>query len=321
VLTILLRSLRKNTSLEELSIKNRQLGRASHELKTFLTHTRSLRKLAVSTSLPPEEWKRVQVGLSLNTTLVELALLDNFLYDDGQVAYNVDPIPKGLHDHPSLKTLRLEACRGEVTGIEKLLINDKSKITEIIISFQGVNYLEPAVRMPSNTGTLLSLARYTKLTKLDIRDCELSHDCIRQLCNVLRSNRHLQSLGLSRTHLLNTCLTELAPALYHNISIKELDLSRNDLESMKSATLIRSILRRNKGITKIDLTGNEFGGTPGAVQCIADGRVLTHAYRGLFLQMGWTMTGCRFWRRVLATEPDTPESCACRKSHCSYWCP
>jgi Ran GTPase-activating protein (RanGAP) involved in mRNA processing and transport len=271
VLTILLRSLRKSTSLEEFSIKNRQLGRASHELKAFLIHTKSLRKLALSTSLPPEEWGRVQLGLSMNTTLVELALIDNFLYGDGQVPYNVAPIPKGLHNHPSLKTLRLEACRGEVTGIENLLISDKSKITQVIISFQGANNLEPAVRLTSNTGTLLALARYTKLTRLNISDCELNCDCMRQLCNVLRSNPHLQSLGLSRTHLLNTCLVELAPALYHNVSIKELDLSRNDFESKASATLIRNILRRNKGITKLDLTGNEFGGTPGAVQCIADG--------------------------------------------------
>jgi Ran GTPase-activating protein (RanGAP) involved in mRNA processing and transport len=271
VLTILLRSLRKCVSLEELSVKNRELGRASHELKAFLIHTKSLRKLTVSTSLPPVEWGRVQLGLSMNTTLVELALLDNFLYGDGQVAYNVAPIPKSLHNHPSLKTLRLEACRGEVTGIENLMISEKSKITQVVISFQGANYLEPAVRLTSDTGTLLALARYTKLTRLDISDCELSRDCMKQLCNVLRSNPHLLSLGLSHTHLMNNCLVELAPALYYNVSLKELDLSRNDLESKASATLIRNILRRNKGITKLNLTGNEFGGTPGAVQCIADG--------------------------------------------------
>jgi Ran GTPase-activating protein (RanGAP) involved in mRNA processing and transport len=269
VLTIILRSLQESKSLEELSIKNRQLGCASHELETFLIRTKSLRKLVVSTSLLPKEWARVQLGLSMNTTIVELALIDNALYDDGQWAYNVAPIPKGLHNHPSLQTLRLEECREELTGIENLLTSGKSKITQVIISFQGNCFLEPAVRLSQST--LLALTRYARLTKLHISNCELSRDCMRQLCNVLRSNPNLQSLGLSRTRLLNTCLMEFAPALYHNVSIQELDLSWNDLEGIASATLIRDIVRRNKGITKLDLTGNEFGGTPGAVQCIADG--------------------------------------------------
>jgi Ran GTPase-activating protein (RanGAP) involved in mRNA processing and transport len=87
----------------------------------------------------------------------------------------------------------------------------------------------------------------------------------------LRSNRNLQSLGLSRTHLLNSCLAEFAPALYHNVSIKELDLSWNVLLGRASATLIRDIVRHNKGITKLDLRGNGFGRTPASVRRIADG--------------------------------------------------
>jgi hypothetical protein len=53
---------------------------------------------------------------------------------------------------------------------------------------------------------------------------------------------------------------------------------------MKSATLIRSILR-NKGITKIDPTGMSRE-TPGAIQCIADGRVLTTRFIEIVLADG-----------------------------------
>jgi Ran GTPase-activating protein (RanGAP) involved in mRNA processing and transport len=67
-------------------------------------------------------------------------------------------------------------------------------------------------------------------------------------------------------------LEELAPSLYRNTSIKEvLDMSRNNLIDMESAEILRDIIRRNKTITSLVLTGNEFGRTTGAVECIADG--------------------------------------------------
>jgi Ran GTPase-activating protein (RanGAP) involved in mRNA processing and transport len=40
---------------------------------------------------------------------------------------------------------------------------------------------------------------------------------------------------------------------------------------MESATLLRDILRSNKTMIALDLSGNRFGETTGAVECIADG--------------------------------------------------
>jgi Ran GTPase-activating protein (RanGAP) involved in mRNA processing and transport len=66
-------------------------------------------------------------------------------------------------------------------------------------------------------------------------------------------------------------LAELAPALYRNTSIKVLDLLENNLIDMESAEILRDMLRSNKTMTTLDLSLNEFGDTPGAVDCIADG--------------------------------------------------
>jgi hypothetical protein len=66
-------------------------------------------------------------------------------------------------------------------------------------------------------------------------------------------------------------MVELAPALYRNTSIKELNMSRNGLNDMESAEILRNILRNNKTIITLDLSGNEFGTTTGAVECIAEG--------------------------------------------------
>jgi Ran GTPase-activating protein (RanGAP) involved in mRNA processing and transport len=55
------------------------------------------------------------------------------------------------------------------------------------------------------------------------------------------------------------------------MSIKVLDISYNELIGIGSARLIRDILRSNKIMTALDLSGNIFGQTTCAVECIADG--------------------------------------------------
>jgi hypothetical protein len=81
----------------------------------------------------------------------------------------------------------------------------------------------------------------------------------------------LQSLVLADGTLGNNELVELAPALYHNTSIDVLDLSRNILEELESAEIVRDILRSNKTMTALDLSGTGIGWTAVAVDYIADG--------------------------------------------------
>jgi Ran GTPase-activating protein (RanGAP) involved in mRNA processing and transport len=68
-------------------------------------------------------------------------------------------------------------------------------------------------------------------------------------------------------------LAELAPALYgfRNTSIEVLNLSDNNLNDEESAEILWDILRNNKTMTTLDLSGNSFGNTTGAVELIADG--------------------------------------------------
>jgi hypothetical protein len=87
------------------------------------------------------------------------------------------------------------------------------------------------------------------------------------LCNI----PSLHSLVLNNGTLGSAELAEIAPALYHNTSIKVLDLSGNDLNDMDSARLLRNIIRNNKIMTALNLSGNRFGVTAGAVELIADG--------------------------------------------------
>jgi Ran GTPase-activating protein (RanGAP) involved in mRNA processing and transport len=94
---------------------------------------------------------------------------------------------------------------------------------------------------------------------------------VRELGLVLCNTPSLQTLVLRNGALGSAKLAELAPALYYNTSIKVLDISGNNLNDMECAKLLRDIIRCNKTITTLDLSGNKFGQTAGAVKCIAEG--------------------------------------------------
>jgi Ran GTPase-activating protein (RanGAP) involved in mRNA processing and transport len=48
-------------------------------------------------------------------------------------------------------------------------------------------------------------------------------------------------------------------------------MSGNRLDDMESVDLLRGILRSNNAITTLDLSGNLFGRTAGAIDCIVEG--------------------------------------------------
>jgi Ran GTPase-activating protein (RanGAP) involved in mRNA processing and transport len=118
---------------------------------------------------------------------------------------------------------------------------------------------------------LQALARRPTLTKLGLDGFRLSPNELRDLGIALCNIPSLQSLKLASIGLESTGLAELAPALYHNTSIKVLDMSDNNLDSMEAAGILQDIVCHNKSITTIDLSGNTFGYTTGAVDCIAEG--------------------------------------------------
>jgi Ran GTPase-activating protein (RanGAP) involved in mRNA processing and transport len=231
-------AIQESTSLKELHMELPAIGSGSSNLafENMLTHTQSLQSLSL---ICPDyillgfSMAAARSGLKKNTTLRELTLQIT------EGATNVSPILTSLRDHPLLRRLCLRGQELDLTGLVPLLLSENSKITELEIDKRSGGTLMGLTRV------LQALARRPTLTKLSL---------------VLASN-DLGSAGLA----------ELAPALYRNTSIKVLDISANCLSDMESATLLRDILRRNKTITTLDLSRNDFGQTTGAVECIADG--------------------------------------------------
>jgi Ran GTPase-activating protein (RanGAP) involved in mRNA processing and transport len=241
-------------------------GPSSLALEKMLTHTQSLRSLSLISPVEILEdvaVAAVQSGLKKNTTLRELTL--EIWRGVRQGAPTLCPILASLRDHPLLGRLCLRGHLVDLTGLETVLSSDNSKITELEIH---MSCGWPPLGLPP---VLQALERRPTLTKLGLYGFHIGRDDARELGIALCNTPSLQTLFLKETTLGSAGLAELAPALCRNTSIKVLDISGNNLNDMKSAELLRDIIRRNETITTIDLSRNEFGRTTGAVNCIADG--------------------------------------------------
>jgi hypothetical protein len=262
IICCFLHAFQESTSLKELHIYFPVIdGPSSLALENMMTNTQSLRTLSFICGAEEDiNVAAVRSGLKKNTTLRELTL------ESLASAMNISPLLSSVRDHPLLQRLRLHGYEVNLSGLETLLLSENSKITELEI--HG-SYGAP--RMMGLTHVLQTLTRRPTLTKLALRRVRLDRNDARLIRLALSNIPSLQSLVLTEGTLGSAELAELAPALYHNTSIKVLDISWNDLNDVDSARLLRDILRRNKTITTLVLSGIKFGETTGAVECIADG--------------------------------------------------
>jgi hypothetical protein len=257
-------ALQESTALKELNIHFPLIGEPSNlALKNILTHTQSLRSLSIICPVGPLEdiaMTAARFGLQKNTTVRELTL------EVSQGATTLTPILTSLLNQPLLRKLCLHGDVRDLTGLETLLLSDTSNITELEIHRYDVS-----PRIIGLTRVLHAWTQRPTLTKLGLRCCPLDRDEARLIRLALCNIPSLQSLVLTDGTLGSVGLAELAPALYRNTFIKVLDISENDLFDMDSAEILRDVLRSNKIMTALDLSGNKFGETNGAVGCIGGG--------------------------------------------------
>jgi Ran GTPase-activating protein (RanGAP) involved in mRNA processing and transport len=263
ILCCFLPAIQESTSLKELHINFPLIGGPSNlALENMLTHTQSLRSLSLICPFGPLEDIAVAAarsGLKKNTTLRELTL-------EFSRGTTISPILTSVRDHPLLRRLCLHGYAVDLTGLETVLLSNNSKITEL-----DIHRFYRGPRIMGLTRVLQALERRPTLTKLGLHFCRLGPDEAKLLQMALCNTPSLQSLDLASNDLGGAELAELAPALYQNTSIKVLDISGNNLIDVASAEILRDVLRSNKTMTALDLSGNIFGRTAGAVDCIADG--------------------------------------------------
>jgi Leucine-rich repeat (LRR) protein len=264
-ISLLLRALSRNTSVEKVIIYPDGFRFASVAFQELLTSTQTLQKLEIigrrSEPCTERQIAAITSGFANNTTLRNLKF-------DGWREAELAAVLTALHCHPALQKIHFSGkfrnYLPSLSGLEVLLRSRDSKVNELILE-------EVNTRTVGLHPVLQELVRNTTVTKLTIRNSELTREDVQQVKSMLRQNTSLQYLYLTSTALGSTGLAEITPVLYRNTSIETLDLSSNGLDNIESANDLRELLRCNKNITSISLAKNTFGRNAAATRSILEG--------------------------------------------------
>jgi Ran GTPase-activating protein (RanGAP) involved in mRNA processing and transport len=269
IFTCFLRAMQDSTSLLKLEMNfSVALGGPSKlAIESMLKHSKSLRSLTLICQMRELTDILVAAGAAAKSELKKnITLRELTLEIPKNSAFSETPTLSIIRYLPQLRKLRLNGCVMNLTGLETVMLSDTCNITELEIHKSEIWLPIEGLRR-----VLRALARRPTLTKLTLHRFDLGWFDARLLRMTLCKMSSLHTLVLKRNELGSARLASLAPALYHNTSIQVLDLSWNKLDDVKSARLLSDILFRNKTITSLDLSGNKFGYTAGAVDCIAEG--------------------------------------------------
>ena len=316
----IVRSLEHNTSLEELDLSwNSQLAEGNSEavgcaIETMLNVNRKLKVLnlhgcrhpiamglahnfltelnfggftytAPTDNITGEGWKHMFMALCNNTSLKKLDISSNKLGREEAVA-----LAEMLSCNKSLTELNLRRCAVPEAGLRRiargLFHNTSLKMLDISHNNLG---MEEAVALAE----MLSCNK--SLTELNLRECAIPKNGLREIARGLLHNTSLKKLDnsggyLSFSHLgmegsvalaemlsCNKSLTELnlqycdipenglkeiARGLLHNTSLKKLDISRGYLNfshsnelGMEESVALAEMLSCNKSLTELNICG------------------------------------------------------------------
>jgi Ran GTPase-activating protein (RanGAP) involved in mRNA processing and transport len=255
----------QSNSVKEVELMCPGLAPASSKsFENMLTRTETLQFIRVDLESggPLEEAATAAIasGFSKNATLREIIMVD-------WQETSLIPVLAALRDHPVLEKVNFTLFRS-LAGINVLLRGKHSQLKELTISRFNESIGEQVLGFES---FMLEMGRNATILKMAITHVRLRRDSIQQLKAMLRRNTVIQELNLTGDALGSTGLAEIASALYRNTSIQSLKLSSNGLDDLASANILRELLRRNKTITELVMSGNTFGNNVAAIRCIADG--------------------------------------------------
>jgi Ran GTPase-activating protein (RanGAP) involved in mRNA processing and transport len=273
VVSTFIEAIGQSNSVKKLELISPDLTPTIKSLENLLTRTKTLQSLTVYDFLDRQghyldrrghldEAAMIAIasGFSKNATLREIKLLD-------WQETNLIPVLTALRDHPVLEKVQVGLFRS-LAGVDVLLRGKHSQIKELTISKFNGSIGEQVIGFDS---LMLEMGRNATILKMGIIHVRLRRDSIQQLRAMLRQNTVLQELNLTGDALGSTGLADIASALYENTSIQGLHFSDNGLDDLASANTLRTLLRRNKTITRLSMDRNSFGNNVAVVRCIADG--------------------------------------------------
>ena len=278
-----------NTKLQELHLRNNNLGEEVVKVAQALQHISSLRKLNISKiAISEKVSSEIALAIKSNKYLEELWLQDNDLKS------SAIPILQSLSNTATLKCLSIDnnQINGEVIasvifhsrGLQKLCLsgnnlgeemiivakalrsiaflrsidlgnNDLSKVSgELAFAIKSHKYLEELLLYNSNLKSSMiaifqTLNTMSSLICLNINDNQITEEAGEVLASVILHNTRLEKLYL-RNNNFGKGMLEVAKALQHITSLKSLNLCNNGISNEVSVELAIAF-KLNKHLEKL----------------------------------------------------------------------
>ena len=222
--------------------------------------------------------------LQINTTLQKLDTSHNNITDVGALA-----IGEALRSYDEDNSLNKEVVNIQTSALHNLdmsgndissegiitlskFLRNNNKLLMLNISWKDGRFpivLDRTIKfcnMPSkflgNTGTILTLAFFHTIKKLDISYNNISKDGALAISDYLKTEKVLKELNISNNKLSNHGIIKIAEAIQINTTLKLLNISHNGISRCKKVeTALSDSLRHNNALQVLGISWNDIDTT------------------------------------------------------------
>ena len=235
-----------NKGLEELHVKDNDLGEATLEVAKALRNITSLKILVLEgDGIPKESFSQLALALKSNKHLEKLWLLSNNLQ------LSAIDILQSLSTISELKSLNINdnQITEEAGEILASVVSHNKNLEELYLS--GNNLGEGLLSV------MKALQHIKSLKKLSLGNNNISEEVSDELACAIKANKYLEEIGLFASNLKSSAIIVLR-SLTTISTLKNLNINNNHITE-EATEALASVILHNTGLEEIDISNNNLG--------------------------------------------------------------
>ena len=235
-----------NKGLEELHVRDNDLGEGTLEVAKALRNITSLKILVLEgDGIPKESFSQLALALKSNKHLEKLRLLSNNLQ------LSAIDILQSLSTISELKSLNINDNQITEEAGETLasVVSHNKNLEELYLS--GNNLGEGLLSV------MKALRHIKSLKKLSLGNNDISKEVSGELACAIKANEYLEEIGLFASNLKSSAIIVLR-SLTTISTLKYLNINNNHITE-EAAEALASVILHNTGLEEIDISNNNLG--------------------------------------------------------------
>ena len=235
-----------NKGLEELHVRDNDLGEGTLEVAKALQDITSLKILVLEgDGIPKESFSQLALALKSNRHLEKLWLLNNNLQ------LSAIDILRSLSDISELNSLNISDNQITEEAGEALafVVSHNKTLEELYLS--GNNLGEGLLSV------MKALQHIKSLKKLSLSNNNISKGVSDELALAIKVNKYLEEIELFASNLKSSAILVLR-SLTTISTLKNLNINNNHITE-EAAEALASVILNNTGLEEIDISNNNLG--------------------------------------------------------------